>query len=245
MKTDDDAHDPGAEQSDRRLTTLVAGREANAADAPRKPSSRVAARQNRSPADPAAVEVPAWPEPAPLALLVAPLESVEPQPEQRDEQGPEIIIGRHGKPVKKRDLRDRRGRKRPPYIPTGNPMGPQEFVPSEKDRRIVKTMVGMFVPRKVIAQMIGEHGIADKTLNKHFAAELEHGVEHVKASLKAMILQSAQDGSVRAQTYLLDRLGGPEFAPPRRDEVAVPLQISSEASSVQIYLPDNGRKAND
>lgn len=111
---------------------------------------------------------------------------------------------------------------------------------------LVKAMVGMFVPKKVIAQMIGEKGISENTLQKYFAYELKNGVEHVRANLKAMALKSAQEGSVRAQTYLLDRLGGPEFAPPRRnDDVVAPLTINAAASSVSVYLPDNGRKGNE
>ena len=109
---------------------------------------------------------------------------------------------------------------------------------------MVVVMVGMLVPRKTIASLIGEHGISDKTLRKHFKRELENGTEHFLATIKGMLAKSAMNGSVRAQTYLLDRLGGPDFSPRiggADQQPLAPIQVNDNAR-VQIFLPDNGRK---
>jgi hypothetical protein len=114
-------------------------------------------------------------------------------------------------------------------------------VPTNEQRIFVMVMVGMAVPQATIAGMIGEKGIAETTLVKHFARELGEGRERFVATIKGQLAKAAQNGSVRAQTYLLDRLGGPEFQPKLRiapDEV--PIQVNSDAR-VTIFLPDNGR----
>lgn len=111
---------------------------------------------------------------------------------------------------------------------------------------MVQVLVGMSCPIRTIARNVGPTGIAENTLRKHFAEELETGREQFVASLKATLVKAAQAGSVRALTYLLDRIGGPEFAPRMRvsgEEGAAPIQINTEAK-VTIFLPDNGRISN-
>lgn len=111
---------------------------------------------------------------------------------------------------------------------------------------MVTVLVGMSVPIKTIAKNVGPVGISETTLRKHFAEELEHGKDQFVASLKANIVKAAQGGSVRAMTYLLDRIGGPEFSPRMRIggmEDAAPIQVNSD-TKVTIFLPDNGRTNN-
>jgi hypothetical protein len=111
---------------------------------------------------------------------------------------------------------------------------------------MVQILVGVSVPIATIARNIGPDGISPNTLRKHFAEELTTGKEQLVASLKTALVKSAQGGSVRAMTYLLDRLGGPEFAPRMRiggDADAPPVEVNVNAK-VSLYLPDNGRSSN-
>lgn len=120
--------------------------------------------------------------------------------------------------------------------------GRPPLVPSDEQRAMVQVMAGTLVPHATIARNIAG-GISVNTLKKHFADELENGPQQLLASLKGSVVRAANNGSVRAQTWLLERLGGPEFAPRLRlsgEEGAAPIQISSE-SKVVVYLPDNGR----
>jgi hypothetical protein len=122
-------------------------------------------------------------------------------------------------------------------------MGHPSFMPTPEQRKLVTVLTGMLVPQKTIATLIGDNGINETTLVKHFKREITYGREHFLVTVKALVVKSAQAGSVRAQTYLLDRLD-PQFAPRRAsDEPVTPLVINGDAK-VQLFLPDNGRKRN-
>ena len=121
--------------------------------------------------------------------------------------------------------------------------GRPEFVPTDEQRKMVVVMIGTFVPQEAIARLLGADGIDVQTFRKHFALEIETGRDQTLASLKGMVWKSAQKGSVRAQTWLLEKLGGPEFAPRLRlggDADAPPIQVNTEGKVI-VYLPDNGR----
>lgn len=120
--------------------------------------------------------------------------------------------------------------------------GRPEFVPTADQRKLVQILVGLQVPHVQIARMIGS-GIHEQTMRKHFAEELINGKDTLVASLKTMVVKAAQNGSVRAQTWLLERLAGPEFAPQMRVggiEGAPPIDVNAR-TEVVVYLPDNGR----
>ena len=51
-------------------------------------------------------------------------------------------------------------------------------------------------------------------LRKHFRDDLDEGFKHTTAYLRMRILRSAEHGTIRAASWLLDRLC-PEFSPPR------------------------------
>lgn len=84
------------------------------------------------------------------------------------------------------------------------------------------------------------------TLARHFHDDLVNGRETLIASLKHDIVKSAKRGSVRAQTWLLERLDPDNFGralgAPSQDTAIVP--IVSDAK-VEIYLPDNQRANGD
>ena len=120
--------------------------------------------------------------------------------------------------------------------------GRPEFVPTPEQRKYVQILAGLQVPHAQISRMIGD-GIHEQTMRKHFAEELQNGRDTLVASLKTMVVKAAQNGSVRAQTWLLERLAGPEFAPQMRIggiEGGSPIAVTADAT-VSIYLPDNHR----
>ena len=108
---------------------------------------------------------------------------------------------------------------------------------------MVQVMVGTGVPHETIARNVGPDGIGVVTLRKYFAEELQFGREQLVASVKALLVKAAQNGSVRAQLAILERLGGPEWAP--RQYIggiadAPPIALGGNVA-VTVYLPDNGR----
>ena len=71
-------------------------------------------------------------------------------------------------------------------------------------RENVEVLVGLMVPEATVARTMG---IDVKTLKKHFREELDHGHERTVSKLKSIIHAKAREGSIRAATYLLDRMG--------------------------------------
>lgn len=83
-------------------------------------------------------------------------------------------------------------------------MSRQPFEPTNKQREHVETLTGLMVPQETVARIIG---IDTKTLRKYFRTELDNGAENTIASLKSVIYSAAEKGSLRAASYLLDRMG--------------------------------------
>lgn len=131
---------------------------------------------------------------------------------------------------------------------TNNPDGRPEMVPTDEQRRLVTVLVGMGVPQNIICRKLREGGIDGRTLRRHFADEIEHGREELISSLKAQIVQAAMRGSVRAGTWLLERLDPEQFAPRYRqpgESAETPIPLGDVDAKVEIYLPDNHRAAAD
>lgn len=111
---------------------------------------------------------------------------------------------------------------------------------------MVLALTGLLVPVEVIARKVinDGKGISEPTLRKYFSAELREGREDTVTNLKATMLSKAQQGSIRALQYLLDRLGGLEFSPRLRlggmGDDAPPIMVSAEAK-ITVYIPENGR----
>ena len=128
-----------------------------------------------------------------------------------------------------------------------NPEGAPNMVPSEEQRHLVQVLAGMGVPQMTIARLLNKHGGIDhRTLKKHFAVELEHGREALIASLKTDIVKAAKSGSVRAQTWLLERLDPANFGRIYRPSPEdIPTAPIADGAKVEIYLPDNSRSPSD
>lgn len=93
--------------------------------------------------------------------------------------------------------------------------GRPEHEPTEENRALVERLAGLFVSHDEIAHTWLQPPIDTKTLRKYYRDQLDHGPARVGNSIKARILRAAENGSLRAMTYLADRLC-PEFQPKLR-----------------------------
>jgi hypothetical protein len=121
--------------------------------------------------------------------------------------------------------------------------GQPAFDPTEGNRRTVRVLRANGDPLAVIAANIG---ITEKTLRKHFRAELEDGHGQVRAAMGAAVVKAGLAGNVYAMKYWLSCFGGPEWRVVEARQIggmegALPIPITG-GEVVHIYLPDNGRQ---
>jgi len=91
----------------------------------------------------------------------------------------------------------------PPIKRPGN----QPFVVDDKDRQQVERMVGFGITQEQIAKIMG---IAESTLKKYFADELENGVSRVNSAVAQnlfSIATSREQGSVAAAIFWMKTRG--------------------------------------
>ena len=94
------------------------------------------------------------------------------------------------------------------------------FVSTQKQRDQVETLTGLLIPQETVARFLE---IDVKTLRRYFRNELDHGRERVIAKLKGVLFEAAsRQGSIRASTYLLDRMG---IWPAPENAAAAPQQV--------------------
>ena len=72
------------------------------------------------------------------------------------------------------EKKDRRGGARPG---AGRP----SYQPTQQDRNIVLAMRGGGMTDEQICKLVGENGIDEKTLRKHFRHELDAGIERTNS----------------------------------------------------------------
>lgn len=97
-----------------------------------------------------------------------------------------------------------------------NTGGRPTFVPTDKERRLVRTIVAAGMPEEVVAQAIG---IAPKTLRKHFRKELDRGFAVANAKVVESMFKQATGGKSVAATifWLKARMGWSEDGPKAAD----------------------------
>lgn len=121
-------------------------------------------------------------------------------------------------------------------------MSRQPFVPTPKQRDQVEALTGLLVPQETVARFLE---IDVKTLRKHFRSELDHGREKVAAKLKGVLFHAAaREGSVRAATYLCDRMGlwpVPETAAAEPQQLRVVVTGGLRAVEEEITVPGRQR----
>jgi hypothetical protein len=83
-------------------------------------------------------------------------------------------------------------------------MSRPRFEPTAHQRQQVETLTGLMINQETIARNLQ---IDLKTLRKYFRVELDHGRENTVKTLKSVIFNAANNGSIRAASYLLDRMG--------------------------------------
>ena len=103
------------------------------------------------------------------------------------------------------------------------------YKPTEKDRGMVKAMVGVGVPAEEVAKVLG---VARSTLFVHFKQELETAQTYANAKVAECLFRKAVGGNVTAQIFWCKtRMGWSE-----RDQLDV---------NVKVNLLDSLREANE
>jgi len=98
-----------------------------------------------------------------------------------------------------------KGRVFPLYWPmprkaTGKPNGRPTYKPTEDDRKTVSLMCAVGIPHEGIALCIGDNGIDDKTLRKHFPRELATSKIKANVRMGGVIYNAALAGNMTAAT---------------------------------------------
>jgi hypothetical protein len=91
---------------------------------------------------------------------------------------------------------EKRGRGQPPHKPT------------DKTRQMVQVLKANGNTHKVIAMVMG---IDEKTMMKHYRAELDNGFDQVKSMVGAALVKASLGGNIGAIRYWLACRGGPEW----------------------------------
>ena len=81
-----------------------------------------------------------------------------------------------------------------PRKATGKPNGRPGYKPTEDDRNTVRLMCAVGIPHEGIALCIGDNGIDDKTLRKHFPRELATSKIKAHAKVGGVVFQEAIKG---------------------------------------------------
>ena len=81
---------------------------------------------------------------------------------------------------------------------TGKPNGRPGYKPTDDDRKTVSLMCAVGIPHEGIALCIGDNGIDDKTLRKHFPKELATSKIKANAKVAGSIFNSALSGNMTA-----------------------------------------------
>ena len=90
--------------------------------------------------------------------------------------------------------------------PVKRKLGRPPFKPNDEQREQVITMSSNGVPHRQQAPLIGCS--SPKTLRKHFRDKLNTGKIQANAKVAGALYQSALEGNVKAQSFLLKTVGG-------------------------------------
>jgi hypothetical protein len=85
-----------------------------------------------------------------------------------------------------------------PRKATGEPNGRPAYKPTEDDRKTVSLMCAVGIPHEGIALCIGDNGIDDKTLRKHFPRELATSKIKANVRISGVIYNAALAGNMTA-----------------------------------------------
>ena len=85
-----------------------------------------------------------------------------------------------------------------PRKATGKPNGRPSYEPTDDDRKTVSLMCAVGIPHEGIALCIGDSGIDDKTLRKHFPRELATSKIKANVRISGVIYNAALAGNMTA-----------------------------------------------
>ena len=84
-----------------------------------------------------------------------------------------------------------------------HPGGRPKYVPTDADRATVRNMAAAGIPQHNICQCLGTEGIAEKTLRKHFAREMETSPYMVTGFAMSKLFAAIQLGEAWAICFWL------------------------------------------
>lgn len=82
-------------------------------------------------------------------------------------------------------------------------MARPEYQPNEADRQTVRSMAASGFVHEAIARCLGKDGIDDKTMRKHFRAELDTASPKANATIANVLYQRATMGEAWAVCFWL------------------------------------------
>ena len=86
--------------------------------------------------------------------------------------------------------------------------GQPEYEPTPADRATVQHLAALGAPQKEIAMCIGQRGISEPTLRKHFRRELDKSLTEVKALAMSHVIAAMRRGEAWAVCFFLKCRGG-------------------------------------
>jgi hypothetical protein len=81
------------------------------------------------------------------------------------------------------------------------PGGRPQYEPSDADRQTVRLMIAAGYDHLQVARCIAQHGIAPKTLRKHFRRELDVGLIEANSAVAKRAYEMAEAGDPPAATF--------------------------------------------
>ena len=87
--------------------------------------------------------------------------------------------------------------------PTGNPNGRPPYQPTDADRATVKNMVAAGIPCREICECLGQDGIDEETMRKHFRREIHISRNSVSAFAMSVVVNALKAGDMDAAKFWL------------------------------------------
>ena len=81
--------------------------------------------------------------------------------------------------------------------------GRPKYAPTPADRATVQHLAALGAPHKEIAMCIGQRGISEPTLRKHFRRELDKSLTEVKALAMSQVIAAMKRGEAWAVCFFL------------------------------------------
>ncbi len=86
--------------------------------------------------------------------------------------------------------------------------GQPKYEPTPADRATVQNLAALGAPHKEIAMCIGQRGVSEPTLRKHFRRELDKSLTEVKALAMSQVVAAMKRGEAWAICFFLKCRGG-------------------------------------